>query len=75
VNCDEFVELVTAYLDGALGPEDEQRMTEHLSECDGCTTYLGQFRSTVEALAQLDEPRLADTTRDSLLAKFRGKHV
>jgi anti-sigma factor RsiW len=75
VNCDEFVELVTAFLDGALSPADEQRMTEHLSECDGCTTYLGQFRSTVDALRRLDEPRLADTTRDSLLAAFRGKHV
>ena len=75
MNCDEFVELVTAFLEGTLGPEDERRMTDHLAECDGCTTYLGQFRSTVDALRQLDEPRLAGTTRESLLAAFRDKHV
>jgi len=75
VNCDEFVELVTAFLDGALSEHDERRMTDHLAECDGCTTYLGQFRSTVDALGRLDEPRLAGTTRESLLAAFREKHV
>lgn len=75
MNCDEFVELVTAFLEGALSPDDERRMTEHLAECDGCTTYLGQFRSTVDALRQLDEPRLAGATRESLLTAFRDKHV
>ena len=75
MNCDEFVELVTAFLDGALGPEDERRMTDHLAECDGCTTYLGQFRSTVDALKQVKSAGLTDATRSSLLAAFRDKHV
>jgi Putative zinc-finger len=31
LNCDELVELVTGYLDGALDGETERRVTDHLS--------------------------------------------
>jgi anti-sigma factor RsiW len=71
VNCDEFVELVTAYLEGALAPETEQRFVEHLAECDGCDRYLDQIRTTVEALGRLPAQRLAPEDRDRLLAAFR----
>jgi anti-sigma factor RsiW len=78
VNCTEFVELVTAFLDGALPEEDEHRVTEHLSGCDGCTTYLAQFRTTVDQLGHLPEDdvlALPATTRDNLMAAFRRKGV
>jgi anti-sigma factor RsiW len=78
MNCDELVELVTAYLDGALAPDDERRVTEHLAECDGCTTYVAQFRTTVDELGHLpadDVAELPEEARESLLAAFRRKHV
>jgi anti-sigma factor RsiW len=78
VNCDELVELVTAYLDGALSPEDEQRVTDHLAGCDGCTTYVAQFRTTVDALGHLPAEQVAklpEHARESLLAAFRRKQV
>jgi anti-sigma factor RsiW len=71
VNCDEFVELVTAYLEGALTPETEQRFVEHLAECDGCDRYLDQIRTTVDSLGRLPAQRLAPEFRDRLLAAFR----
>ena len=71
MNCDEFVELVTAYLEGALPPETEQRFVEHLAECDGCDRYLDQIRTTVDALGRLPAQRLAPEARDRLLAAFR----
>ena len=36
MDCNELVELVTAYLDGALDPDTRARFDIHLSECDGC---------------------------------------
>ena len=36
MTCDEFVELVTAHLEGVLDDETERRVVEHLAECDGC---------------------------------------
>jgi len=71
VNCDEFVELVTAYLEGALPAADEQRFVAHLAECDGCDRYLEQIRTTVRNLGHLPEQSLAPDARDRLLAAFR----
>jgi hypothetical protein len=44
MDCNELVELVTAYLDGALDPQTRARFDSHLRECDGCENYLQQFR-------------------------------
>jgi anti-sigma factor RsiW len=71
MNCDEFVELVTAYLDGSLDPDTERRFAEHLAECDGCHRYLGQIRATIEALGHLPAERLVPEARDRLLDTFR----
>ncbi len=71
MNCDEFVELVTAFLDGALDPPTEQRFIEHLAECEGCETYLAQFRQTIQTLGELPADTLTGPTRDRLLAAFR----
>jgi len=71
LNCDEFVELVTAYLDGALDPETERRFVAHLAECDGCDRYLAQIRATMDALGELPPESLSDDARDRLLTAFR----
>ena len=71
MNCDEFVELVTVYLEGALDPQTERRFVEHLAGCDGCDRYLDQIRATVRTLASLPEHSLPAQARDRLLAAFR----
>ena len=72
MNCDEFVELVTAYLDGALDPATAQRFTAHLAECPGCDRYLDQIRHTIAELGHLPPGSLAPQIRDQLLAAFRN---
>ena len=72
LDCDEFVELVTAYLEDALDPADRQRVLDHLDLCDGCSTYLEQIRATVRAVGDLPEPGgLPDPGRQRLLDAFR----
>jgi anti-sigma factor RsiW len=71
MDCDELVELVTAYLDGALDPATERRFVGHLAECDGCDRYLEQIRRTVDALGHLPAANLAPQARDRLLTAFR----
>jgi anti-sigma factor RsiW len=81
LDCDELVELVTEYLDGALDPVAQRRVTDHLALCDGCGTYVAQFRTTVGELGHLPAEQVAELpvpTRDALLAAFRrqrGKSV
>jgi anti-sigma factor RsiW len=72
MNCNEFVELVTAYLEGALDAETERRFVGHIAECDGCDRYLDQIRTTVSALGDLPAERLGPDVRDELLSAFRS---
>jgi anti-sigma factor RsiW len=72
LNCDELVELVTGYLDGALDDETERRVADHLAGCDGCTTYVDQVRQTIATLgSSAADVELTDEARDALLAAFR----
>ena len=71
MDCDELVELVTAYLDGSLDPDARARFDEHLLECDGCENYLQQFRSTVATLGAIRDDEIEPAFRDKLLDAFR----
>lgn len=81
LDCDELVELVTEFLDGALDDETERRVVGHLAGCDGCTTYVAQFRRTIAELGHLPAGHVAElpeSARKSLLTAFRrhrGKPV
>ena len=71
MDCDAFVELVTAYLGGALDAGTERRFAEHLAGCDGCERYLEQIRRTIDALGHLPAEGLPPQARDRLLHAFR----
>lgn len=72
MNCRQFVELVTAYLEGSLDADTEQRFVEHITACDGCERYLDQIRQTVAQLGRLPTQSLSPEARDHLLTAFRG---
>jgi anti-sigma factor RsiW len=76
VNCQTFVELVTAYLEDQLTPEDRAAFEEHMELCAGCDRYLDQFRTTISLLGQLPEESISPDARSSLLdafADWRGR--
>jgi anti-sigma factor RsiW len=72
LNCNEFVELVTAFLDGALDPETQDRVADHLAMCDGCERYLDQMRQTIRTVGDLPPESLPREARDALLSAFRN---
>jgi len=72
LDCNELVELVTDYLDGALDDAEVARVAVHLRVCDGCDSYLAQFRATIHVLGGQHSPSLADEARENLLAAFRS---
>jgi anti-sigma factor RsiW len=72
LNCDELVELVTDYVEGALDDETLRRVEDHLAGCDGCTSYVDQMRQTIATLgSSLPDVELTDEARNALLAAFR----
>ena len=71
MTCIELVELVTEYLEGSMPAEQRARFEEHVSRCDGCTTYLEQFRMTIRLTGMLSEEQVAPDARETLLGVFR----
>ncbi len=73
--CRELVELVTAYLDGALSRGDHERCEAHWRTCPGCRTYLAQMQLVVGSLGQLRRREVEENSaeRDRLLALFRTR--
>jgi anti-sigma factor RsiW len=69
--CQEVVELVTAYLDDALDPNDRERFEEHLVFCDGCGNYLEQMRTTVRLTGQVEQELPAEL-EEQMLDAFRN---
>jgi anti-sigma factor RsiW len=69
--CQEFVELVTDYLEGTLPEAERARFEAHLAECDGCRGYLEDMRRMVSALGELPPPPGDPHTHAALLRAFR----
>jgi anti-sigma factor RsiW len=69
--CQELVELVTAYIEGALPIHERTRFEAHLAVCRGCTTYLEQMRQTITLLGTLSETTMSPQARDDLLVAFQ----
>ncbi|MGI5126860.1 zf-HC2 domain-containing protein [Pseudonocardia sp. CA-107938] len=69
--CQDLVELVTDYLEGALGPAETARVQRHLSTCDGCTAYVDQARAAVRASAALPPELPSAQAEAQLLDIFR----
>ncbi len=72
LTCAEAVELVTAYLEGALDPAAHARFDDHLADCPGCTIYLEQMRETIATTGRLAEADVPDELRERLRQAFRG---
>ncbi|WP_254697369.1 CGNR zinc finger domain-containing protein [Mycobacterium avium] len=64
LDCNELVEMITAYLDGSLDLETRARFDEHLLDCDGCDNYLQ--RSVRWHVEYGGNPALAATATDAI---------
>ncbi|HUJ40398.1 MAG TPA: zf-HC2 domain-containing protein [Candidatus Acidoferrales bacterium] len=70
-DCNEFVEVVTDYLEGKLPGEDRARFEKHLELCGSCRDYLEQIRMTLAATGRLGAEELAPKAVEELLTVFR----
>ena len=72
LTCEELVDLVSDYLEGALSPEEELRFEDHLEICEGCRNYLDQMRKTIHTVGSLREEHISDEAQNRLLGAFRS---
>ena len=72
VTCQQFVELLTDYLEGALPPHTLGHVEEHLVICDPCVTYLEQMQTTIVSLQDLKKETSPEPP-DSVLMALRAR--
>ena len=73
--CSDAVELVTDYLDGALGACDLVAFETHLAQCEGCTVFVDQIRMTIHLTCATSGtgPEIMPPDLDELLARLRAR--
>jgi anti-sigma factor RsiW len=69
--CQELVELVSDYLEGALTRRDRRRFERHIAGCPHCTEYLEQMRVTIRVAGALTEDTVPQHVLDDLQRAFR----
>lgn len=53
IPCQQVVELISDYLEGALSTRDRRRLDHHLAGCPHCSAYLAQMRETLRLTGRL----------------------
>ena len=71
VTCQEVVELVTDYLEGALPADETSLFEQHIDFCDGCSAYVEQMRRTVATVGRVTEEDVPPETGERLLTAVR----
>jgi anti-sigma factor RsiW len=69
--CRQAVELVTAYLDGALSRRERRRLETHLRACPNCTAYLEQIKMTIRLTGTIEPEDLPAEARADLTELYR----
>ena len=71
MTCQELVELVTEYLEGALSDLDRTRFEEHIALCPMCQVHLEQLRVTMRELGSLREQDIDPAVLAEMQERFR----
>jgi anti-sigma factor RsiW len=75
--CQEMVELITDYIEGALPRAQRRRFEAHLAGCEHCSEYLEQMRFTIRLAGRLRSEDLTPHMREefaALFARWRAQH-
>jgi len=71
LSCQELVELVTDYLEGALPQAERASFEHHIEGCAGCHEYVRQMRETIELTGSLTPADLSPQAEAAMLAAFQ----
>jgi len=69
--CQEFVEVITDYLEGAMDAELSASFEQHLAGCPHCTAYLEQMRAIIRVSGTIRAEALTPEFQAGLVAAFQ----
>ena len=74
ITCQQVVDIVTDYLEGALDDATRSELEAHLALCPHCERYLDQMRQTIDELGHVPVDTLSEQAQTDLVAAFRTLH-
>jgi anti-sigma factor RsiW len=74
LQCQQAVELVTDYLEGALSRRQRRRFETHIRACPNCSAYLEQIQAVISTSGAITPDDLSPQARDDLTALYRRWH-
>jgi anti-sigma factor RsiW len=73
--CQQWVEMVTGYLEGELPPKLQQAADRHLADCPHCREYLEQMRRTIAMAIRARDEDVPDDVVEALTRAFADYHL
>ena len=71
IRCQQVVELVTDYLEGALDSTTRTELEAHLELCPACAEYVRQMQATLRMVGHVPLESLSTQAKADLIAAFR----
>jgi anti-sigma factor RsiW len=71
LTCQQVVDLVTDYLEGALTARQRRRFEAHLAGCVHCPEYLAQMRATIDLAGSITPDDLTPQMQAEFIGLFR----
>ena len=69
--CQQAVEMVTDYIEGALSRRARRRLEAHLRVCPNCSAYLAQIRLTIQLTGSVEPDDLSPEAQAELTELYR----
>jgi anti-sigma factor RsiW len=71
LECQQAVELVTDYLEGALSRRERRRLEAHLRACPNCSAYFEQIQAVIAFSGSVDPDDLSERASSDLIELYR----
>ena len=77
MTCQDVIEILSDYLEEALGPAAIERLEQHLRDCAPCVAYLNTFRKSRELAGEASQvampPEMTQRLRSFLSEHLRDR--
>ena len=75
LQCNEFVETISSYVDGDLSEELCTELDKHLSECANCRIVVNTLKKTIDIVhQQAEQEKTPKAVKDRLFYRLNLEH-
>ncbi|MFV0504511.1 MAG: DUF4349 domain-containing protein [Lachnospirales bacterium] len=69
--CEEYLDIISMYIDGKLNEKEKEDLLAHLATCSGCTNYYNMLLEIKDDFATLDAVEIPDNFHETMMLKVK----